>query len=138
MTTEAFDVDTIAAAYRKATEFRAGLKDQMDAVDSDLKALKDMLYNHMLNNNLDSLKTTAGDKMHLRSTKRYSSGDWPHFKAWVLQNPDAIELFENRLHQGNVGIWLKENEGNQALVPPGLSAHTTTTIVVTPAKTVKE
>lgn len=128
------DVDAYAAAFGKAKAHKDKLDEQIKAVKADMEQIKEILLNHMSNNNLKSLETTDGDSMHTRSTLRYSSGDWTHFKAWVLQNPDAIELFENRLHQGNVAIWLKENEGNTAMVPPGLSSHTTTTLVVKPAK----
>jgi hypothetical protein len=134
MNDASFDVDAVAAAYRKATQFKKQLNDQIDAVDRDLVTLKDMLFNYMSNHNTTSLTTTAGDRMHLRTSTRYSSNDWAHFKAWVITNPDAIDLFEHRLHQGNVKQWLEDNQGETTLVPPGLSSHTTTTVVITPAK----
>ena len=129
-----FDVEAVSSAYRKANAHKENLSIQLDAVKDDLKALKEILLNHMTNNKLTSLKTLGGDSMHTRSSTRYSSGDWSAFKAFVLQNPDAIDLFENRLHQGNTLTWLKENDGNTAMVPPGLTSHTTTTLVVKPAK----
>ena len=134
MTQPPFDVDAVAAAYRKAKAYKDDLEAQTKAVSADLEKLKEMLHNHMINHSLTSLKTNAGDSMHFRQSTRFSSGDWTHFKAWVLLHPDAIDLFESRLHQGNTAIWLKENEGNPELVPPGLTSHTSTTLVIKPAK----
>lgn len=128
------DVDIVAAAYRTAKRAKDDLDAKSKLIAADLAELKSLLLNHMTNNKLTSLTTAAGDKMHTRGTTRYSSGDWSAFKAWVVSNPDAIDLFEHRLHQGNTAIWLKDNEGDTSMVPPGLSAHTTTAIVVTPTK----
>lgn len=129
-----FDVDAYAAAYRKAKAFKDSLEKQVDAVTADLNALKEALHNHMINNNLTSLATKAGDAMHFRQTTRYSTGDWTHFKAWVLEHPAAIDLFESRLHQGNTEAWLKDYSGDTAMVPPGLSSFTSSTLVIKPAK----
>jgi hypothetical protein len=131
MNATTIDVDQIAAAYTQAKKRSDELKIMQDEVKEDLGKIKDLLLNHLHNHNLKSLTTTAGEKMHIRSTKRYSSGDWSHFKAWVLKNPDAIDLFENRLHQGNTLEWLKDHEGIAELTPPGLTAHTSEAIAIT-------
>jgi hypothetical protein len=132
--TEAINIDAVSAAYTQAKRHSDKLKNQMDDVKEDLDKLKAILLNHFNENSLKSVTTEGGEKLSVRNTTRFSSGDWPNFKSWALKTPDAIDLFENRLHQGNIKEWLADHEGDATAVPPGLTSHTTTTLAITVPK----
>ena len=65
----------------------------------------------------DSMRTEFGTV--IKSTKEnFVCGDWDNFKQYIKDN-DAIELLQQRIHQGNFKEFLssREDEG----LPPGIS-----------------
>ena len=50
---------------------------------------------------------------------RYTTADWDSFKEFVKEY-DALDLYEKRIHQGNMKQFLEENPGK---VPPGLNSQ---------------
>ncbi len=125
------DVEACSAAYKRMTTAKEALKSQIEAIEADMEALKEIVMAHMQANDLKSLKTQDGASLTLRVSTRYSTADFVHFCEWARERPDAMGLFEKRLHQGNVKQWLDDNPDD---VPPGLQSHHTTSLTIKPAK----
>jgi hypothetical protein len=50
---------------------------------------------------------------------RFTTNDWDSFKKFVAEQ-DALDLFERRINQTNMKVFLEENPG---VVPPGLNSN---------------
>lgn len=68
----------------------------------------------------DSMRTPYGTVWMTVKTRFYTN-DWPEFNKFVKEH-DAMDLFERRLHQGNMAQFLKDNP---SVIPPGLNADAT-------------
>lgn len=123
MEQEQIPLDKLARVYRKIRDkIQVMTKDYESAVE-ELKAQQDEIKHAMKDQMLalgsSSIKTNEGTIILSQKT-RYVTSDWDSFKEFVKEH-DAIDLFEKRIHQGNMVSFLEENPG---VVPPGLNSMT--------------
>jgi DNA-binding ferritin-like protein (Dps family) len=119
--TETVPLDKLARVYRKMRDRIQVLTQEYETNVEQLKAqqeeIKTAMKDQMLALGSSSIKTPEGTII-LSQRTRYYTDDWDSFKEFVIQN-DALDLFEKRIHQGNMVTFLEENPG---LVPAGLNS----------------
>ena len=115
-------LDSLVETYLAIRNERDKLSREHDAKDkelsNDLAQIEQVLLNSCNEVGADSIRTGAGTV--IKSTKEnFVCGDWDNFKRYVMDN-DAIELLQQRIHQGNFKEFLsgREDEG----LPPGISS----------------
>lgn len=111
----------LVSAYIALRDERAKLKSDYEEKDAKLVEDMDRLEQAMLSicNDIkaDSIKTEFGTMIR-RVNTRYYCTDWDNFKNYVREN-DALDLFEQRIHQGNFKQHMEEIK-DQGL-PPGVN-----------------
>ena len=114
-------LDSLVETYLAIRNERDKLSREHDAKDKELSnelaQIEQVLLNSCNEVGADSIRTGAGTV--IKSTKEnFVCGDWDNFKKYVMDN-DAIELLQQRIHQGNFKEFLssREDEG----LPPGIS-----------------
>jgi hypothetical protein len=123
MPTETIPLDKLARVYRKIRDRIQDLTKEYESNVEELKVQQDEIKNAMKDQMLalgsSSIKTPEGTII-MSQKMRYYTDDWDSFKTFVVEN-DAIDLFEKRIHQGNMITFLEENPG---VVPAGLNSMT--------------
>jgi hypothetical protein len=115
------NAEELVEAYLSIRSERDRIFKEYEAADADLK--KDMaeieaLMLSVCNEiNADSIKTSQGTLMR-RINERYYCSDWDNFKKFILEHK-AVDLFEKRIHQGNIKQFLAENSDDG--LPPGVN-----------------
>lgn len=129
MTEEAIPVEKLVKVYLK---MNAKLGELRAAYDAEEKALKDQmtkikgaLLDYCKEQNVESVRTAEG-LFYRNVTTRYWTSDWEAMGKFVLEH-GVPELFEKRLHQGNMKQFL---EANPEVLPPGLNVDSEYTITV--------
>lgn len=124
-----FNADQMVAVYikmrdekerltREFEERTAALKEQMDVIEQQLLEL-------CKTNGQDGGKTRHGTFTRTVKT-RYWATDWAAMRRFI-QEHDAIDLLEQRIHQTNMKQFLTENPDT---IPPGLSVDSRYAITV--------
>lgn len=125
----AVPMDKLARVYRKmAAEIQRLTQEyetQVEAIKAQQDAVKNALKDQMLALGMSSVRTDNGTVV-LGTKTRYNTTDWDSFKEFVKEH-DALDLFEKRIAQTNMGTFLNDNPG---VVPPGLNSVTEYTISV--------
>lgn len=120
-TTEVIPLDKLARVYRRIRDRIQDLTKEYESAVEELKIHQDEIKNAMKDQMLalgsSSIKTPEGTII-LSQKNRYYTDDWDSFKQFVVEH-DALDLFEKRIHQGNMAEFLEENPG---LVPAGLNS----------------
>lgn len=120
-TTETIPLDKLARVYRKIRDRIQVLTKEYENSVEELKTqqeeIKNAMKDQMLALGSSSIKTPEGTIILSQKT-RYYTDDWDSFKEFVVEN-DALDLFEKRIHQGNMVTFLEDNPG---LVPAGLNS----------------
>ena len=113
--------EKLVKTYVTIRDERNKLAREYDAKDKDLAndmvSIEQALLNSCNEIGADSMRTEFGTL--IKSTKEnFICGDWDNFKKYIKDN-DAIELLQQRIHQGNFKEFLssREDEG----LPPGIS-----------------
>lgn len=113
--------EKLVKTYVTIRDERNKLAREYDAKDKDLAndmvSIEQALLNSCNEIGADSMRTEFGTV--IKSTKEnFICGDWDNFKKYIKDN-DAIELLQQRIHQGNFKEFLssREDEG----LPPGIS-----------------
>ena len=118
---EVIPLDKLAKIYRKIYSRVQELTREYESEIEKLKAQQDELKNAMKDQMValgtNSVKTDEGTII-LSQKVRYYTDDWDSFKEFVVNN-DALDLFERRISQKNMALFLEENPG---LVPAGLNS----------------
>ena len=118
---EVIPLDKLARIYRKIYSRVQELTREYESEIEKLKAQQDELKNAMKDQMValgtNSVKTDEGTII-LSQKVRYYTDDWDSFKEFVVNN-DALDLFERRISQKNMALFLEENPG---LVPAGLNS----------------
>ena len=121
MSDEAVPLDKLAKVYRKIRDRIAVLTQEYDTQVEQLKAQQDEVKNamkeHLKALGASSVNTPQGTVI-MGTKTRYSTDDWDSFKEFV-KTEDAIDLFERRIHQVNMKVFLEDNPGK---LPPGLNS----------------
>lgn len=89
--------DLITEAFKKED---ADLEKQMSAI-------KDALLGYCKETGLEGARTTEGTFFRTVQT-RYGTNDWSAFGQFAIEH-NAVDLYEKRLHQGNVKQFMEEN-----------------------------
>lgn len=129
MTDEVIPLDKLAKVYRKIRAEIELLTQEYDTKVEALKAtqeeIKLAMKEQMQALGVTSVRTEQGTVV-LGTTTRYTTSDWDSFKTFVVEH-DALDLYEKRIHQGNMKQFLEENPGQ---VPAGLSSNSEYSISV--------
>jgi len=122
-------MDKLARVYRKmqaevqrlTTEYET----QIEAIKAQQDGVKIALKDQMLKLGIASVRTDSGT-VTLSTKTRYNTSDWDSFKEFVKEH-DALDLFEKRIAQTNMGTFFEDNPG---VVPAGLNSVTEYSISV--------
>jgi hypothetical protein len=109
----------------KHDELLQQFKQQEEALKDQMTKIKGALLDHCKEHNVESVRTTEG--LFFRTTKQsYWTNDWESMGKFIVEH-QAPELFEKRLHQGNVKQFLEEHP---ELLPPGLNVESQYSVTV--------
>jgi predicted nuclease with TOPRIM domain len=118
---EIVPLDKLARVYRKIYSKVQELTKEYESQIEELKAKQDEIKNAMKDQMLalgsSSVRTDEGTIILSQKT-RYYTDDWDSFKTFVTEH-DALDLFEKRIAQKNMSMFLEENPG---VVPAGLNS----------------
>jgi hypothetical protein len=123
---EVVPLETLARVYRKIYLKAQEIQKQLDKLEEQKSEIKNAMKDQMRQLGINSVKT-AGGNISLSTKTRYYTDDWDSFKIFVIEN-DALDLFEHRIAQKNMALFLEENPGK---VPAGLSSLSENTVTVT-------
>jgi flagellar biosynthesis GTPase FlhF len=118
---EVIPLDKLARVYRKIYTKVQDLTKEYEGQIEELKAKQDEIKNAMKDQMMalgtSSVRTDEGTIILSQKT-RYYTNDWDSFKQFVIEH-DALDLFEKRIAQKNMSMFLEENPGS---VPAGLNS----------------
>ena len=109
----------------KKAEVTHEMEDKIGKIDSDMKAVKSAILQHMKDIGAESLKTSAGVVYRTVRTT-YATSDWESMNKFILEH-SVPELLEKRIHQTNMKAFLEENP---ELIPAGLNANSEYSVTV--------
>ena len=125
--------DKLVATYVKIRDRRAELTREYEKQDNRLKEQLELVANKLLDicreTGVESMRTSAGTVSRSVST-RYWTSDWASMYDFIREH-DAINLLEQRIHQGNLKSFLSEHPET---VPKGLNSDSAYTVRVTRAR----
>ena len=129
MSDEAIPLDKLAKVYRKiytkVNELTVQYESQLEELKAQQEEIKNAMKDQMVALGLQSVKTDEGTIILSQKT-RYYTDDWDSFKTFVVEN-DALDLFEKRIAQKNMAMFLEENPG---VVPMGLNSMSEVSVSV--------
>jgi hypothetical protein len=124
-TAPAVPAEKLVRVYLKMKVAKENLDAEVKKVELQMGQIKSALLAYCKAQNLESVRTTEG--LFYRSIKkRYTTNNWEAMGKFVLDH-QAPELYEKRLHQGNIQQFLEEHPD---LLPPGLNVDSEYTITV--------
>lgn len=116
-------MDKLAKIYRKMQaeiqRLTQEYETEVERIKGQQELVKTALKDKMLALGMASVRTDQGTVV-LSTKTRYNTTDWDSFKEFVKEH-DALDLFEKRIAQTNMGIFLNDNPG---VLPPGLNSVT--------------
>jgi hypothetical protein len=127
MTTETATVPAakLVRIYLKMRAAKSEHEAEIKKIDAQMDQVKAGLLAYCKEQNVETVRTEEG--LFYRSLKkRYTTNNWEAMGQFVLEH-QVPELFEKRLHQGNVQQFLEEHPD---LLPPGLNVDSEYTITV--------
>jgi len=117
--------EKLVRVYLKMKTAKVDLEAQVKKIDTQMDQIKAALLAYCKEQSLESVRTTEG--LFYRSIKkRYTTNNWEALGKFVLEH-QVPELYEKRLHQGNIQQFLEEHPD---LLPPGLNVDSEYTITV--------
>lgn len=126
MNEEQISLEKLARIYRKIYLKAQELQKELDRLEEQKAEIKLAMKDQMRELGVNSVRTEGGN-ISMSSKIRYYTDDWDSFKTFALEN-DALDLFEKRIAQKNMALFLEENPGK---VPAGLSSMSEITVTVT-------
>ena len=125
--------DRLTDAYIKIRDKRSTILQEYERQDNELKEQLEIISNQLLDicreTGVESMRTSAGTVSRSVST-RYWTSDWASMYDFIREH-DAINLLEQRIHQGNLKSFLSEHPET---VPKGLNSDSAYTVRVTRAR----
>ena len=122
-------LDKLAKVYRKIyariQELTQEYESQLEELQAKQNEIKNAMKDQMMALGTDSVRTSGGT-ITLSNKTRYYTDDWDSFKQFVVEH-DALDLFEKRIAQKNMSMFLEENPG---VVPAGLSSISEVAVTV--------
>jgi hypothetical protein len=129
MSDEVIPLDKLAKVYRKIytriNELTTHYESQLEELKSQQEEIKNAMKDEMVALGLQSVKTDEGTIILSQKT-RYYTDDWDSFKSFAMEH-DALDLFEKRISQKNMALFLEENPG---MVPAGLNSMSEVSVSV--------
>ena len=117
--------EKLVRVYLKMKTAKSDLEVQVKKIDAQMDQVKAALLAYCKEQSLESVRTTEG--LFYRSIKkRYTTNNWEALGKFVLEH-QVPELYEKRLHQGNIQQFLEEHPD---MLPPGLNVDSEYTITV--------
>lgn len=117
--------EKLVKVYLKMKAAKADLEAQVKKIDSQMEQVKSGLLDYLKTQNLETARTSEG--LFYRSIrKRFTTNNWEAMGKFVLEH-QVPELYEKRLHQGNMQQFLEEHPD---LLPPGLNVDSEYQITV--------
>lgn len=114
---EVIPLDKLAKVYRKIYLKAQEIQKQLDTLEDQKAEIKLAMKDQMMELGTLSVRTDEGTIILSQKT-RYYTNDWDSFKQFVIEH-DALDLFEKRIAQKNMSMFLEENPGS---VPAGLNS----------------
>ncbi len=125
--------EKLVEIYVKIRDRRAVIQKDYEKEDNRLKEQLELVTGKLLDmcrdTGVESMRTTAGT-VSRSVTTRYWTSDWASMYDFIKEH-DAINLLEQRIHQGNIKTFLNENPDS---VPKGLNSDSKYTIRVVRAR----
>ena len=126
---EEFSLEQVAAAIvairDEITKINKEADKKVKALDREKEALEKYCDQKLEQSGLESAKTASGTIMR-QERVRFTTEDWERMYRFIEDN-DAFELLEKRIHQTNMRRFLEDNPDKE---PKGLNAFRETKIVV--------
>lgn len=108
--------EKLTRVYLKIRDKRSEIKAEFEKQDKALQAQQDKVKEALLDfckeNNLESVKTTAGTFFRTVKT-RYWTNDWEAMNAFIKEH-DVPEMYEKRLNQTVVKSFIAEELDGEA------------------------
>ena len=124
-TAPAVPAEKLVRVYLKMKAAKENLDAEVKKIDTQMGQVKAALLAYCKDQNVESVRTSEG--LFYRSVKkRYTTNNWEAMGKFVLEH-QVPELYEKRLHQGNIQQFLEEHPD---LLPPGLNVDSEYTITV--------
>lgn len=118
--------DQLAKVYVKIRDKRRELEKQAAELKEQEAALQSELLEICKQQGAQTIRTEYGT-VSRRTTKNYWTSDWESFANFIKEH-DAFSLLQQRINSTNMAQFLEENPD---LLPPGLNAEVTQTVVIT-------
>lgn len=118
--------DQLAKVYVKIRDKRRELEKQATELKEQEAALQSELLEICKQQGAQTIRTEYGT-VSRRTTKNYWTSDWESFANFIKEH-DAFSLLQQRINSTNMAQFLEENPD---LLPPGLNADVTQTVVIT-------
>lgn len=118
--------EKLAKVYVKIREKRRELAKEDEKLEGELQIVADQLLEICKEQGAATIRTEHGT-ISRRLSKRYWTSNWTDFTQFVKQH-DAFSLLTQRINNTNMAQFLEENPD---LLPPGLNAEVTQTVVIT-------
>ena len=123
---ETINADRLAKVYVKIREKRKELAKQDRALEEQLELVAQQLLEICKEQGAQTIRTEYGT-ISRRTNKNYWTSDWDSFFKFVKEN-DAFSLMYRRINSDSMAQFLEENPD---VLPPGLNADVTQTVVIT-------
>ena len=125
--------EKLVATYIKIRDRRSALTREYEKEDKRLEDQLELVTNKLLDlcreTGVESMRTSAGTVSRSVSTRFWTS-DWASMHEFIREH-DALNLLEQRIHQGNLKAFMEANPGE---VPKGLNSDSKYTVRVTRAR----
>lgn len=118
--------EKLARVYVKIREKRRELAKEDEKLEGELQIVADQLLEICKEQGAATIRTEHGT-ISRRLSKKYWTSNWTDFTQFVKQH-DAFSLLTQRINNTNMAQFLEENPD---LLPPGLNAEVTQTVVIT-------
>jgi hypothetical protein len=122
----ALTADKLTAVYVKIREARRELAKKDEELKAQLDTVSQQLLEICKEQGASTIRTESGT-VSKRLNKNYWTSDWDSFFKFLKEH-DAFSLMQHRINNSNMAQFLEENP---TVLPPGLQADTSHTIVVT-------
>ena len=117
--------EKLVRVYLKMKTAKEAHEAETKKIDRQMEQVKAGLLGYLKAQNLETARTSEG--LFYRSIrKRYTTNNWEAMGKFVLEH-QVPELYEKRLHQGNMQQFLEEHP---ELLPPGLNVDSEYQITV--------
>ena len=117
--------EKLVRVYLKMKAAKENLDAEVKKVETQMGQVKTALLAYLKDQNVESVRTAEG--LFYRSVKkRYTTNNWEAMGKFVIEH-SVPELYEKRLHQGNIQQFLEEHPD---LLPPGLNVDSEYTVTV--------